>query len=127
MLFNRLRTLDPSFFTEANGEAFVFTLASGKVLEVGPQERLLKAAAARLGFPPAGISLHSLRAGGATAMWHAGFETYAIQGRGRWRSDAYKTYIWEGRDRARDVATRVWASRPSLLAALRQRAAAAGF
>ena len=95
-LFNRLRAIDPTFFTKANGDAFVFTLSSGAVLGVGPQELLLKNAAARLGFQPAGISLHSLRAGGATAMWHAGFETYAIQGRGRWRSDAYKTYIWEG-------------------------------
>jgi hypothetical protein len=125
-LFNRLRAIDPTFFSEPNREAFVFTMASGKVLKFDGQEKLLKAGAVRLGFKSAGISLHSLRAGGATAMWHAGFDAYAIQGRGRWRSNAYKTYIWDGRERARDVATRVWASRPSLLASLRQRAAAAG-
>ena len=58
-------------------------------------------------------------------MWHAGYDTFEIQRRGRWRSDAFKTYILEGRGRARDVATRMWASRPSLLAALKHRANAA--
>jgi hypothetical protein len=126
-LYNRLRALDPGFFSKENGDAFLFTLANGQVMGYGPQEKLLRGGAERLGFNPMGISLHSLRAGGATAMWHAGYNTFAIQGRGRWRSDAYKVYIWEGRERARDVATQVWASRPSLLAALRQRATQAGF
>jgi hypothetical protein len=124
MLYNKLRAMNPGYFDEANDEGFLCTLANGELLKGHVVEKMLKDAAVRLRFSPAGFTLHSLRSGGATAMWHAGYEAFAIQSRGRWRSDAFKTYIWDGRERARDVATRMWASRPSLLAALRQREAA---
>ncbi len=49
-----------------------------------------------------------------------------IQRRGRWASDCWRRYIWEGRETARDVTTRMMASRPSLFAANRSRVNAFG-
>ena len=103
-LYNQVRAMNPAYFAPENDKKFLFTMSDGSLLKTGPLEKLLKDGAERLGFNRDGITLHSLRAGGATAMWHAGYSTYAIQGRGRWRSDASKTYIWEGREHARDVA-----------------------
>ena len=121
-LYNRLRSIRPDAFSAERGEEFLFTMSDGSVVTPAPLEKLLKEVAVRMKFKPDGIRLHSLRAGGATALWHAGFDTFTIQGRGKWRSDAFKTYIWDGREKARDVATRMWAARPSLLAAMRHRA-----
>ena len=53
----------------------------------------LKNAAASEGFNPADFTSHSLRAGGASAMYHNGFSAEEIQRRGRWVSDVWKVYI----------------------------------
>ena len=121
-LYNRLRQIRPDAFDVSHGEEYLFTLDDGSVVKPEPLVVLLKDAAVRIGFDPEGIRLHSLRAGGATALWHAGFDTFTIQGRGKWRSDAFKSYIWDGREKARDVATRMFAARSSLLATMRHRA-----
>ena len=122
MLYNRLRQMQPDAFDESRGEEYLFTLEDGSVVTPEPLVELLKDAAVRIGFNHDGIRLYSLRAGWATAKWHAGFVTFTLQGRGKWRSDAFKSYIWDGREKARDVATRMFAARPSLLAAMRHRA-----
>ena len=49
----------------------------------------------------------SLRAGGASAMYHASFSVEGIQRRGRWASDCRKIYVHEGRTKARDTAERM--------------------
>jgi hypothetical protein len=54
-----------------------------------------------------GADVVSLRSGGATAMYHAGFSVEAIQRRGRWASDCWKIYVRDGRDTARVVAARM--------------------
>ena len=125
-LFNRLRRLKPSHFATENGRAFFFTCSSGHVLLKTAVEALLKAAAKRLGFDSDAFTSHSLRAGGATALWHAGYDSLMIQRRGRWASDCWRRYIWEGRETARNVTTRMMASRPSLFAANRSRVNAFG-
>ena len=62
--------------------------------------KLLKESAVRLGADPKTVGTHSLRAGGATAMYHAGYSPTQIQMRGRWVSDCWLQYIWKGRDEA---------------------------
>ena len=125
-LFNRLRRLKPKHFATENGRAYFFTCSSGKVLLKPAVERLLKAAAKRLGFDSDAFTSHSLRAGGATALWHAGYDSLMIQRRERWASDCLRRYIWEGRETARNLTTRMMASRPSLFAANRSRVNAFG-
>ncbi len=54
---------------------------------------LLKAAAKLLGKNPLNYGSHSLRSGGATAMFKANLSKTAIKLFGRWSSDAFERYI----------------------------------
>jgi hypothetical protein len=47
----------------------------------------------RLVFPDPGISGHSMRAGGATALALRGVAPYLIQASGRWSSDEWQKYV----------------------------------
>ena len=40
-------------------------------------------------------------------MWAAGYSVEEIQRRGRWVSQCFRIYIWEGRQRAKRVATQM--------------------
>ena len=62
--------------------------------------KALKSAALKLGLDPDDHTTHSLRAGGATALWRAGWSPPKIKRRGRWLSDCWLTYIWPGREEA---------------------------
>ena len=87
-LLNKLRSLNPGMFTEANSDTHMLTLSDGKVLPKVVIERLLKEAAIRLKQDPRILSSHSLRAGGCTAMYNARYADHEIQRRGRWVSTA---------------------------------------
>jgi hypothetical protein len=50
---------------------------------------------AQKGFPPEAIGSHSLRAGGAMAMFLNGCDAIAIRKQGRWSSDTFLMYIHE--------------------------------
>ena len=54
--------------------------------------KALKRAATLLGLDPIQFASHSLRRGGATAMFLGGAKELTVQLFGRWRSDAYKVY-----------------------------------
>jgi hypothetical protein len=60
----------------------------------------------------------SLRAGGATAMWEAKFSVDEIKRRGRWASNAFQAYVWEGRSKARNVTKSMLGSKFSLMASM---------
>ena len=72
----------------------------------------------RLGLPAEHVTSHSLRAGGATAMWAMGKSDAEIQFRGRWKSLCYKLYVWGSREKQASFATGLFATRPSLFAAV---------
>ena len=55
-----------------------FTGSDGKGLLKTTVERVLKGAARRLNFDSDAFTSHSLRAGGATALWHAGYDSLMI-------------------------------------------------
>ena len=92
-LFNRLRVMNPARFAARNGGDHVFRTRSGRVLHKHHVQKLLKGGASRAGFNPKDFTSHSLRAGGASAMYHNGFTVEEIQRRGRWASDVWKIYI----------------------------------
>ena len=103
-LFNLIRAAKPPHLPTSNAGTHVFTLASGKVLHRGKVEAKLRQAAQQLDVPAPMVSTHSLRAGGATAIWAAGYTIEDIQRRGRWVSQCFRIYIWwEGRERPRGV------------------------
>ena len=65
----------------------------GLVLHKYHLQKLLQGAAGWFGFKPKYFTSHSLRAGGASAIYHNGFTMEEIQRRGRWVSDVWKIYI----------------------------------
>lgn len=79
----------------------------GEVLRAAAVSRAVKEAAVAKGASAADADTHSLRAGGASAMWHAGYPPDRIQRRGRWLSECWKLYIWVSREDARDLGQRM--------------------
>ena len=57
------------------------------------------------GMDPNYLGPHSLRIGGASALYAAFSGTALVQRWGRWNSDAYQVYLWEARDMAQGVAS----------------------
>ena len=47
---------------------------------------------------------HSLRIGGATALYRAGHDIETIKRFGRWTSSAVHSYLWETNERQRGLA-----------------------
>jgi hypothetical protein len=115
-LLKRLQRQRPSQFHHS--ESFFFTLSDGRVLSRDVIAGFLEVAAVAFGAPKGAASVISLRSGGASAMWDQGFPAEDIKKRGRWASDCYRIYIWDGHDRARDVAARMLSSKFSLMASL---------
>lgn len=92
-----------------------FCKPSGRVMRGTEVAVVLKAAAVQLGMPEAAMSTHSLRHGGATAMYHAGIEESEIKWLGRWLSDAWMRYVHRTHTRSRGLATRMTAEPTDLL------------
>ena len=55
----------------------------------------LRCAAGADGIPADRIGTHSLRVGGATALFNAGYDLTMIQRFGRWSSAAFHGYLWD--------------------------------
>ena len=51
-------------------------------------------------------------------MWDVGFSVDEIKRRGRWASECWRVYTWEGRERGRGVASRMLGSAVSVMASL---------
>ncbi len=102
----------------ANPENYLLVCDDGRVLSRDIVVESLRVAAVEEGVPAEAVSAISMRAGGASAMWHEGFTADEIKRRGRWGSECWRVYVWEGRERARGVAGRMLSSSFSLMAAL---------
>mmetsp|Transcript_1899 Transcript_1899/g.2509 ORF Transcript_1899/g.2509 Transcript_1899/m.2509 type:complete len:348 (-) Transcript_1899:869-1912(-) len=115
-LLKKAHKMNPRAFEE--GDRFVFTLKSGRVLHRDVVTGALREAASELGVPLRAISVHSLRSGGASALWDAGFTAEEIKRKGRWSSDCWKMYVWNGKRRRDDAADRMLGSSVSVSASL---------
>jgi hypothetical protein len=115
-LMKRLHRQQPRRF-EAD-DNFFFTLSDGRVLHRDVVAASLREAAEAFGLPKEAVAVISLRSGGASAMWDAGYTAEEVKRRGRWASDCYQVYIWDGHDRSKDVASRMLNSKFSLMASL---------
>ena len=58
---------------------------------------ILRLVGSAIGVPASGIGNHSLRPGGATAMWREGYDIEAIKRQGSWKSASSQGYLWDGR------------------------------
>eukprot|EP00438_Fugacium_kawagutii_P005226 Skav210774 [mRNA] locus=scaffold3765:57404:60835:+ [translate_table: standard] len=70
-------------------------------------QALIERAAKGLGMPSGDLGTHSLRFGGASALWSQFRDTALVKRWGRWSSDSFQSYVWESREAARDVAQKM--------------------
>jgi hypothetical protein len=77
---------------------------SGKPILRTEIQAVLEKAAAAEGVDPGTIGSHSLRFGGASALWAAYKDSAMVRRWGRWASDAFHTYLWEASSAATGVA-----------------------
>lgn len=80
-------------FPKLGDDAAAFEEAPGQVLKYKTMTGLLRKVASRLQINQSWVGTHSLRAGGASALSRAGAPPWLIQAIGRWKSDAYKSYV----------------------------------
>jgi hypothetical protein len=114
-LLKRMHKMRPGHFSR---DGHVFVMSGGKVLHRDEVVGKLKAAAVKQGIPVQAVSVISLRAGGASALFNAGYSVDEIKQRGRWSSDCWRVYVWEGRDRSKEMAQRMLGSSVSVMASL---------
>ena len=121
-LKNHYRTQDPEFcvveaaadvqahvphaFDDTNVDR-IMKWQNGQYIDRSEVQVVLEKAAAACGTDPNLIGSHSLRFGGASAMYAAYGDTGMVQRWGRWASDAFQGYIWEARTNALNVAERM--------------------
>ena len=89
--------------------------SDGRPLARQEIQTLLELAAKKHGVDPQHIGSHSLRFGGATALWAAYRDTGLVGRWGRWATDSFQTYVWEARTTARGVQDAMAAADFSLL------------
>ena len=68
-------------------------------------QAVLREAALATGASGESIGSHSLRFGGASALWSAYHDSGLVKRWGRWASDSFHTYLWEDRKGASGIAT----------------------
>ena len=94
----RMRKVWPLRFQDGKTEATrpLFRWSSGKVLNRGEIQVLLQRAARGVGLPPERFLSHSLRIGGATALYQSTMDVELVKRMGRWTSSAVHRYLQDG-------------------------------
>jgi len=79
--------------------------ASGEAVTRAELQLVLEKAAEACGVAPETIGSHSLRFGGASALWAAYKDTSLVRRWGRWASEGFQSYLWDSRGSASGVAS----------------------
>jgi hypothetical protein len=66
-------------------------------------QQWLELAAAALGVDKGRMGSHSLRIGGATAMYHVVGDLQVVRRFGRWASDTFHSYLWDSHEQLRGI------------------------
>ena len=93
----KLWELAPSKFQRNTDRAFA-TWRSGKPIQADRLVAVLRLAVFKQGLNPNAFSLHSLRAGGATALYRATGNIELVARMGRWRTSSISAYLWESHE-----------------------------
>ena len=94
----RMRLTWPRRFNVASqeGKSPLFRWSSGAVLKRTEIQLLLQRAAQGVGLPPERFLSHSLRIGGATALYQATADIELVKRMGRWSSSTVQRYLHDG-------------------------------
>ena len=96
---HRLREVAPRRFGSGpESHLPLFRWASGGVIKRLEIQNLLQRAAKSLGLPAERFQSHSLRIGGASALYQATGEIEVVKRTGRWTSSAVQRYLHDSRD-----------------------------
>jgi len=95
----------------------LFRWPDGSMLKRSEIQSWLRRAGAACGTPPDLLGSHSLRIGGACALYHAGHDTELIKRWGRWASAAFHVYLWETAEQSKGVAKTMVNAPGTLIAA----------
>ncbi|OLP75601.1 hypothetical protein AK812_SmicGene44576 [Symbiodinium microadriaticum] len=85
----------------------LFRWASGQMLRRTQVQHLLQRAAVGVGLPPERFMSHSLRIGGASALFQATGEIELVKRTGRWSSAAVQRYIHDGERALKEAAMKM--------------------
>ncbi|CAE7036810.1 unnamed protein product [Symbiodinium sp. CCMP2592] len=91
------------------GEALkpLFRWANGQMLKRTQVQYVLQQAAAGVGLPPGRFMSHSLRIGGASALFQATGEIEVVKRTGRWSSSAVQRYLHDGETALKQAASKM--------------------
>ena len=98
-----LQRLAPERSTTAK-EEYLLKWRDGRPVTRAQIQAPLVQAATALGGDPTRMGTHSLRFGGASALWSAYRDSAVVKRWGRWASEAFHGYLWEARGNAQGVA-----------------------
>ena len=93
----------PERFRGVEQHERLFVWPSGRYLVRSEVQQVLCSSAVATGANPDDIGSHSLRIGGASALWAAYKDSALVRRWGRWSSDAFHGYLWEARSSAQGV------------------------
>ena len=88
--------------------------ANGQPVKREQIQVLLRMAAQATGQDPNRMGTHSLRIGGATALYHSQKDLQYVRRFGRWCSDAFHLYLWESHEQQKGVSSSMAADASSL-------------
>ena len=98
------QAMKPERFAGAEADQPLFRLENGKPLQRTDIQGLIQLAAVADGQSTTRYGSHSLRIGGATAMYQTTKDLDIVKRFGRWNSDAFHGYLWESHERQKDLA-----------------------
>jgi len=83
-----------------------FRWSGGDAVTRDEVRKPMATAALRHGMPANVLTVHSLRAGGVSALYHAtGGNINVVKRLGRWASEAFEGYLWEDRTLTKGLTT----------------------
>ena len=100
----RMQRALPDRFRGAECGDPLFRYENGAAVTREEVQGLLQLAAIADGQPASRYGSHSLRIGGATAIYMTSQDLEHVKRYGRWASSAFHNYLWESHDRQRDLA-----------------------
>ena len=102
-----LKELEKCFPERTKGNQLdmpLFRYSEGSPVKREHIQYYLGLAAIAVGIPAEKMGSHSLRIGGATALYHSCGDLQRVRRFGRWESDTFHRYLWESHEHSKDLA-----------------------
>ena len=97
-----IHKMNPGRFGEDKDKP-LFLREAGEAVRREEIQHILELAAMAFGINSEQMGSHSLRIGGATALYHTVQDLERVKRFGRWKSDAFHGYLWESHEPQRGL------------------------